>query len=234
MVPFKALLVEGTSGVGKSTLIDALIRRHVSSCPPRKVRTFVHFAQSHTYGPLAKPEDDGTLTTEANLRHLERIVGTIEWLHASVQEHARAWCFVLIDTLHLTHCVRPGVVKWSDVEPFDRRLALVGCKLLFLRAAPTAILERGVVPRRNEQFIREYAKKFGRTEEEIHRYFVGEQETLASLFSHSAMPKLLAQNDGAVDHTSNEAYRFWTGEVVESGSTENLLRSEAAGKTAEA
>lgn len=227
MVPFKALLVEGTSGVGKSTLIDALIRRHVGASKPRKIRTLVHLAQSHTYGPLAVPENLGTLTVEANLRHLERIVGMLEWLHASVQEHARPWCFVLLDTLHLTHCVRPGVVKWSGVEPFDRRLALVGCKLLLVRASPTTILERGIVPRRNEQFMKEYARKFGRTEEEIHRYFVGEQETLAGLFSHSAMPKLLTQDDGTVDEIADEAYRFWIEETVASGSAANLLPQES-------
>jgi GTPase SAR1 family protein len=77
MVPFKGLLVEGTSGVGKSTLIDSLIRRHVDSVKPKKIRTLVHLAQSHTYGPLAMSEDKG-LTADANLRHLERIVGTIE------------------------------------------------------------------------------------------------------------------------------------------------------------
>jgi len=107
--PFKALLVEGTSGVGKSTLIDALIRRHVSAAQPRKIRSLVHLAQSHTYGPLAVAEDQGTLTADENARHLERIVSHLEWLHASVQEHARPWCFVIIDALHLTHCMRPGV-----------------------------------------------------------------------------------------------------------------------------
>jgi len=63
MKPFKALLVEGTSGVGKSTLIDRLIRRHVDSARERKIRTVVHLAQSHTYGPLAQAEGAGTLTS---------------------------------------------------------------------------------------------------------------------------------------------------------------------------
>jgi hypothetical protein len=174
MRPFKALLVEGTSGVGKSTLIDALIRRHVAAAKPRKVRTLVHLAQSHTYGPLADPEDRGTLTVDASRQHLDGIVRMLRWFHESVQEHARPWCFVLIDTLHLTHCVRPGVVRWSDVESFDRQLAALGCKLLFLRATPATLWERGLVPRVGAQFIEEYARKFGRTHEEIHQHFVRE------------------------------------------------------------
>ena len=214
MVPFQALLEEGTSGVGKSTLIDALIRRHVDSSKPRKIRTLVHQAQSHSYGPLARPEDEGTLTVDANLRHLERMVGMIEWLHASVQEHARPWCFVLIDALHLTHCVRPGVVKWSDVEPFDRRLSAAGCKLLFLQGTPATIWERGIKPRADQQFIQEYARKFGRTNEDIHSYFVCEQEKLVELFSRSVLTKRLLQSDGALDDVLKEALRFWTEDLV--------------------
>jgi hypothetical protein len=210
MLPFKALLVEGTSGVGKSTLIDALIRRHVASAKPRKIRSLVHFAQSHTYGPLAQPEDHGTLTVAANLIHLERIISHLEWLHASVQEHERPWCFVLIDTLHLTHCVRPGVVQWSDVEAVDQRLASLGCKLCFLQLSSTATWERGITPRVKEQFIQKYAQKFGRTLAEIHQYFVCEQETLADLFSRSAMQKLTLQNDGAPGHAVEDVQRFWS------------------------
>jgi hypothetical protein len=117
---------------------------------------------------------------------------------------------VLVDTLHLTHCVRPGVVEWTNVEPYDRRLATRGCKLLFLQATPATIWERGIKPRANQQFIQEYARKFGRTEEEIHRHFVREQETLAGLFSRSVMSKLLVQNDAAPDNRLEEAWRFWT------------------------
>ena len=210
MAPFKALLVEGTSGVGKSTLIDALIRRHVKSSELRKVRTLLHLAQSHTYGPLAVGEDEGSLTVDANLRHLERVVGIIEWLHASVQEHTHPWCFVLVDTLHLTHCVRPGVVKWSDVEPFDQRLAALGCKMLFLQGSAETIWKRGIAPRADQQFIQEYARKFGRTNEEIHQHFVREQENLVELFSCSVMAKRLLQIDGELDSALEEAMGFWS------------------------
>jgi GTPase SAR1 family protein len=208
--PFKALLVEGTSGVGKSTLIDALLRRHAATARPRKIRTLVHLAQSHTYGPLAVPEDHGTLTVAENTRHLDRIVGTMEWLQKCVQEHDRPWCFVVVDSLHLTHCVRPGVVQWNDVEHFDRRLASIGCKLLFLQATASAIRERGIQPRINQQFIREYSKKFGRSHDEMHSYFVNEQKTLAQLFTQSSMPKRLMNGDCEPEATLDAAYSFWT------------------------
>jgi hypothetical protein len=213
MQPFKALLVEGTSGVGKSTLIDALIRRHAASRGPRKLRTLVHLAQSHTFGPLVRPGDHGTLTVEANQRHLDRVTGTIEWLHESVLEHEKPWCFVLMDTLHPTHCVRPGVVGWSDVAACDERLAAAGCRLLCLHAAPAAIWDRGIVPRMNEQFMLEYARRFGSTHEEIHRYFVGEQDRLLDLCTRSAMPKLLLANDGAPEAAADAAWNFWTGDA---------------------
>jgi predicted ATPase len=72
MTPFKGLIVEGTSGVGKSTLIDALLRHHATVAEPRRMRSIMHLAQSHIYGPLAWGEDDGTLTIAENQRHLER------------------------------------------------------------------------------------------------------------------------------------------------------------------
>jgi thymidylate kinase len=215
MAPFKGLIVEGTSGVGKSTLIDALIRRHVNSAMPRKIRSLIHLAQSHTYGPLAIAEDNGTLTAAATIEHEQGIVSHLEWLHASVQEHTKPWCFVIVDTLHLTHCVRPGVVDWKQVEPIDHRLAALGCRLLFLQAGPQTLWERGIVPRRDQQFLREYARKFGSTEQEIHQYFIREQQTLADMFRRSAMPKSLINidNDESSDDVVEKAFQFWTSEI---------------------
>src|SRR5271170_2315022 len=96
---FHALLVEGVPGIGKSTLIDALIRRHIANAGARKIRAFVHLPQTYTYGPLARGEDAGTLTVADNLRLLERIVGTIEWLHEDLR-HSDMPCFIVIDALH--------------------------------------------------------------------------------------------------------------------------------------
>ncbi len=217
---FKALLVEGIPGIGKSTLIDALIRQHVDAAQPRKIRTFVHLAQSHTQGPLASAEDAGTLTVYDNQQHIERIVSIIEWLHTCVQDQTLTKCFVLIDCLHLTHCVRPGVVTWSDVAGFDRRLAALGCKLLFLRVSPENVWNRSLIARADWPFIRVYAAKFGTTHEELHRYFQSEQERIAGMFEQSAMPKLLMQNDGTLEDVLTEAERFWMedpeGELVPS------------------
>ena len=134
----------------------------------------------------------------------------MEWLHASVQKHTRPWCFAVIDALHLTHCVRPGVVKWIDVEPFDKRRAAIGCKLLLLEVSPSTIWERGIKPRANDQFILEYARKFGQSEEAIHDYFVKEQEILAELFSRSVMPKLQLNNESESESTVDAAYCLWT------------------------
>lgn len=212
--PFKALLVEGTSGVGKSTLIDALIRHHVAAAEPRRIRSLIHLAQSHTYGPLAMPEDNLTLTVDENLRHEECIVSLIEWLHASVQEHTRPWCFVVIDTLHLTHCVRPGVVKWNDVESFDRRLAALGCKLLLLQAAAATIWERGIVHAPTSSSSSSTLRSSAAVIRRFTSIFCASR-MLAELFTRSTMPKLLMQNNVGADQSVVDAWQFWTADLKE-------------------
>jgi thymidylate kinase len=209
IAPFNALLIEGIPGIGKSTLIDVLVRRHVNSADVRQIRSLVHLCQAHTIGPLASAEDAGTLTVKDNLNHLEHIVSIISWLYESVREHKRQSCFALVDTLHLTHCLRPGVLAWQDVAEFDRRLAAMGCKLIVLQAEAAVVRERAIEARTTWSFLRNYMSKFGRTDEELHKYFMYEQEQFVQMFEKSMMPKLLMPNDGDVESIADEAYKFW-------------------------
>jgi hypothetical protein len=204
---FKALLVEGVPGIGKSALIDALIRSYIGSARPRKIRTFVHLSQTYTYAPLAPAEDAGTLTIADNLRLLENIVGLLEWLCADLIHSDKA-SFVLIEGLHLTHCLRPGILTWEHALDFDLRLAAAHCKLLLLRGTVETIWSRSIEARAGWQFL-EYARKFGRTDQELHEHFVAEQKRFDAMFAQSAMAKASIENDCTLQDAVDYAYEFW-------------------------
>jgi hypothetical protein len=207
------LLVEGVTGLGKSTLLDRLLRQHVSTAPERKLRTVLHLTQAHTYGPLAPAEDAGTLTREASVAHLERIVALLEWLAATVRDERVPKCFALVDTLHLTHCVRPGVLAWDDVAPYDRRLADAGCRLILLDAEDDTVRERAVRARAETDFIRDYAtRRFAPDLDGLERHFVAERDVFRRMFAASAMPKRLLHAEAPPAFLAVAAHEFWLGE----------------------
>ncbi len=206
----RILVVEGTCGVGKTTLIDQLARRYVAAQPARKLRTLVSLTQAHTYGPLVPGEDAGTLTVADNLRHLEAIVAQLEWLAGALTAEQAPKTFVLVDTLHLTHCQRPGGVGWDDVAPVDHRLAALGARLLVVHVSAATLWQRCILARRDTPFLTNYAQpKWGPSLEAVHGHFVAEQERLRALAARSAMERLTLALDAPADQSSDEAYAFW-------------------------
>jgi len=206
----RVLIVEGTSGVGKSTLIDQLVRRYIADRPARKLRTLLHLTQAHTYGPVAVDEDRKTLTAQQNLRHLDNVVSVLEWHVLSLTAETKIKFLAVVDTLHFTHCHRPGVLNWERVSGLDHRLARLGAKLLFLHGSSQTIWERGITPRRDEEFITGYAcPKFGATLEEIHQYFVAEQERMRQQLSGTSLMYREMDVDGDFNSYVEEAYEFW-------------------------
>ena len=206
----RLLLVEGVPGLGKSTILDGLMRRYVDETPAERLRTVGMLAQTHTYGPLAAREDDGTLTVDDNLHHLDRLVTWLEWLVESARDATRTKCVVLVDTLHLTHCLRPGVVSWADVATIDRRLHAIGCRLLLLDAEDDTVRDRTVLARATTEFIRGYALgRFGDSEAGLIGHFQRERDRFRTLYAASAMTKRMVAAEDAVDDIIHTALAFW-------------------------
>ena len=203
----RILIIEGTSGIGKSTLIDALVRKYISD--NEKIRSLLHLAQAHTYGPLAIDEDHNTLTKEMNLKHLLNILQLLNWSVLSLDTERKVKFFCIIDTLHLTHCFRPGVLNWEDVVDYDSNLQKLNCKLIFMHAQPQTIWDRGIAPRMNGQFILEYGRKFGKNLKEIHQYFVDEQTKMENLLLKSGLEVLQIDAENDFSQNVKKSYSFW-------------------------
>ena len=115
----RLLLVEGVPGLGKSTLLDRLLRMYVAREAEGQLRTVISLAQTHTYGPIAAAEDDGTLTAAQNLAHLDRVVGPGVARPSCARADAHE-TFVLVDTRHLTALPAARSPVMADGEG-DRR-----------------------------------------------------------------------------------------------------------------
>jgi ABC-type dipeptide/oligopeptide/nickel transport system ATPase component len=203
----KILIIEGTSGVGKSFLADALLRNYITE--NKKIRSLLYLRQAHIYGPLAVDEDRCSLTNEMNKRHLDQIYNVLQCLALSLESEAKVKLYCLIDTLHLTHCFRPGIIEWGDVSEYDTKLMQIECKLIFIKAKLATIWARGIVPRLNEQFMLDYAKKYGNTTEAILQYFIKEQQDLEKLVTKCKLEKIYLDAEDDFELNMRKAYHFW-------------------------
>jgi hypothetical protein len=204
----RLLLIEGVPGLGKSTVLDRLFRMRVAESEDRRLRTLLHLTQAHTYAL----GDSGALTRPENIQHLEQIVGHLVWLALKVAGEDCTKCFALIDTLHLTHCLRPAVVTWGDVEPFDKRLAAIGCTLVLLDAETPVIRVRTIQARAGTQFLESYVlRRLVPHASELEAYFLGERDEFRRLFALSSMPKCLLHAEAPLDELVAAAYGLWAG-----------------------
>ncbi len=63
--------------------------------------------------------------------HLRKILRLIDWGAWAGQPGGAFFC--LIDTLHLTQQLQPGLLSWAELTYVDRALAELGCKLVVLQ-----------------------------------------------------------------------------------------------------
>lgn len=199
-------LVEGTAGVGKSTLITQMVQTYIRE--QAALRTLLHLSQDHTYGPLDPDNINNLITAEENWAYLERVYGTLSFLSSPTGTPATLAC--IVETLHLTLALRPGLLTRKQILDYDERLAELGCKLVFIHISSQAHWQRCIWERRNNGFITKYGVKYGRDLTEIHNYYMREQDQMLELFEHSQMNKLLLDGELPSETMLETAYRFWS------------------------
>ena len=118
----KLLLIEGTAGVGKSALTELLFKKYIEE-EKRKVRSMLHLDQAYTYHPLHPDLINNPLTKEENLQHLDTIFQMLSWYANYVPEGTPHQFYCIIETLHITQCFRPGVLRLRNVLRFDQQLS---------------------------------------------------------------------------------------------------------------
>ena len=134
----------------------------------------------------------------------------LEWYVTALHAESQIKFFAVIDTLHLTQCFRPGILRWEDVAGLDAQLTRIGVRIVFLHATADTIWHCGIVPRATEQFMLEYAQtRFGSTPTAVRDYLVDEQEQMQRLLARTRLPhwSLAAETDAEVN--LGQAIQFW-------------------------
>ncbi|TDW99830.1 P-loop NTPase family protein [Dinghuibacter silviterrae] len=202
------LLVEGTSGTGKSSLIRRLLDRHVLE--DERPRTLFHLSQAHTYFPLASPDLDTVPGKRACREHLRRLLRVIDISAPPLQPRRWFTVFGLIDTLHLTQAFRPGILSWAELSYIDQYLSGREVRMVFLKAAPETLWQRLIVDRgAAPEYLSHYQHRYGGTAEEVHAYYVREQSEMERLASRSRLSTLILDERQGMEE---EVYRFWKAE----------------------
>jgi thymidylate kinase len=200
-MPFRAIILEGVAGSGKSSLLKALLA-HPTFVNRPGVSSLV-LTEHHTQRVLEGLGPRASLRVEDNLgllhAHVDyltgvasRLDGMTRWKDAGLENPRFA---AIIERFHLTHALNYAHLEWTDVAALDVRLAQVGTKLCLVTASPDELCKR-LASRGPDwgSFLHEPGQRRRLTGApsalERDRYFVEQQAALRELAKRSTLERI--------------------------------------------
>jgi hypothetical protein len=200
-MPFRAVILEGVAGSGKSSLLRALLAH------PRFVNrpgsSSLVLTEHHTQRVLEALGARSSLRVEDHLGllrghvdYLASIASRLDRMTRWKRDHLENPRFVaIVERFHLTHVLNYAHLEWSDVAALDRQLASLGAALCVTTAAQRELRAR-LASRGPDwgTFLREPGQRHHLRNDssptERADYFVAQQATLRELAARSSMTRI--------------------------------------------
>lgn len=185
----KGLIIEGIPGTGKTTLLQRLRQDNIAN--KLKCSSEFIFSEEITQRVLEKPYNKGCIDKGQNIKLLENIISPLENYQTRLLN--RDWnnlqFYYILERFHLTHVSYYPYLTWEDVEKIDSRLNNLGSKICLLTMESKVFIER-IINRRGEPW-RKYLSRYGSTEEQIVKHYLGQQQDMIDLASKTKLPLLI-------------------------------------------
>lgn len=207
------LILEGICGSGKTTIFRSLLQseRFVQ----RSFLSAIVLSEHQTQRVLERKERETGLTTVDNVGLLDQHVSYLEAVRNRLNQ--MEWCLnnrtnmrvpYVLERFHFTHVYHYPHMTWEHVQPIDRRLAELNCKLCLL-TVPEGLLRERIITSRDSGW-REYLSRYGETDEEILRYYATQQQLLRGLCEKSELDTLVLDTANmSTQDTVNQVLDFW-------------------------
>lgn len=208
-----ALILEGICGAGKTTIFRSLLQseRFVQ----KSFLSSIVLSEHQTQRVLERKERETGLTPDDNVGLLDQHVSYLEAVQHRLNQ--MEWCRnnrtnmrvpCVLERFHFTHVYHYPHMTWEHVQPIDHRLAELNCKVCLL-TIPDELLRERIITNRDSGW-REYLSRYGKTDEEILRYYAAQQQRLRGLCETSELETLVLDASGMrVDDTVNRVLDFW-------------------------
>ena len=208
------LILEGVSGSGKTTVLQALLRseRYLE----RGYLSSLVLTEHHTQRVLEPKQRREGLSVEDNVGLLRCHLETIRALEAHLRRtdwaaggRTRHRVSYVLERFHLTHVYHYPHVAWGDVEDVDGALARLGCKLCLLTADRSVLEERVTDARKNPEWRRHLAS-LGADRREVVDHLVAQQEAFLEICRASSMPYIVVDTSRTRGpEAAEEISAFW-------------------------